>query len=979
MKMTKLSLFLSAASLLGQSQIFAQATWVGADLADWNAPANWTGTAPVNSGTSDLIFNSASNRTSNNGLNNLTVSSLNFSAGSDNTLNGNTITLTGTLTDSTGSWQTINLPMAISGNRTFAVNSGRLIVNGVLSDGPSTGAITKTGGAGLFLGGSNTFTGNGGNTITFFGSGSGRVTLTNTAALPTGALVRFSAGGSGELELQTDTTGNSINFGSGTGNGGTIIANRATSGTNVSHTVGALDLSSVTLTVNKGGNVTGNAVVSFIDVKMSGGNDNNPVTLAGTADITLGSASITSTGISKRLQLDGTSANNLVTGAISDGISGGRVSLIKANSSTWKISGNNVYTGTTTSGGTLIADQPALCDAAEVSITTGAVLILNYSATDVVDSLKLNGVDQPNGVYDASTPGGFIIGTGKIRVAKTSVHIGADSTLWSNAATWLSSGLAAPISGGTSDLTFMSQSNRSSTNDLTNLTASSIYFPVGGRDNTLNGTNVLTLAGDVTVATGNFQTINMPLAISGNRNFLISNGRMTVNGIVSDGPTSGAITKSGSSSLFLGNANTLTGNGGNSLVFSGTGSAGFVVLTNPAGLGAAGKTVRFSAGGSGTLEIQTNTSVNAYNIASGSGNGGTITANRATSGASVSHVFGSLDLSSVTMTVNKGGNVTGTAAVSFTDVKMSGGNDNNPVTLAGSADITIGSASITSTGIAKRLQLDGTSANNVVTGVISDTANATGGTPKVNLIKANSSTWSLQGNNTYTGDTTINAGTLKLDFPCLNDTSTVRVAGILQLNYSGTDVVGALYLGGVLKGPGIYDSGNSSGYISGAGKIQVSVSSAFASWAQTNITAISPAADATTTGDPDGDGVTNLSEFAFKGNPLSGSDNGIIRNFIADSSADVDTDKELILTIAIRKGGAAFSGTPLQLAVAGVTYTIEGSLDLTNFNAGVKEVTPIIPGLPDLSGNPDYEYRSFSLDASNGLIGKGFLRAKVAN
>ncbi len=60
MKAFKLSFLVFAASLLGQSQLFAQATWIGADLANWNVSGNWSGTAPVNGGTSDLIFNSAS-------------------------------------------------------------------------------------------------------------------------------------------------------------------------------------------------------------------------------------------------------------------------------------------------------------------------------------------------------------------------------------------------------------------------------------------------------------------------------------------------------------------------------------------------------------------------------------------------------------------------------------------------------------------------------------------------------------------------------------------------------------------------------------------------------------------------------------------------------------------------------------------------------------------------------------------------------
>ena len=993
MKITNLSFLVFAASLLGHSQLFAQATWIGAGTtgtpALWSVSGNWTGTAPVDNASTSLTFlNSGANSVSTNDRTGLTITGITIPANDgalptpvtikDNTISGNAITLTGTLTDSTGNWQTINLPIAISGAQTFAITSGRLYLNGGLSDGPSTGAITKTGGGWLILGDSNSFSGNGGNSITFSGGGSGRVILTNTAALPTGSLVRFSGSGSGELELQTDTTGNSINFGSGSNHGGTIIANRATSGISVSHTLGSLDLSSVTVTVNKGGNVTGDAAVSFTDVKMTGGNDNNPVKIAGSADITLGSASITANPLTKRLQLDGTSANNLVSGAISDGITGGRVNLIKANTSIWKISGNTNYTGSTTiTGGTLSLDQSVLGNATSVSITSGAVLNLNHAATDVVGALTLGGVLQADGVYDSTNTGGAITGTGKLQVVTTAVHVGADASPWSVPGNWTST---IPVSNGTAPLSFVSQTNRTSTNDLTNFTATAINFFVNGRDNTLNGSNVMTLAGDVNVATGNFQTINMPLAISGNRNFVISTGRLTVNGIISDGPTSGAITKSGGASLYLGGTNTLTGNGGNSLVFSGAGS-GTVVLTNTAALGAAGKVVRFSGAGSGTLELQTDTSVNAYNIASGTSNGGTIVANRATAGTTVSHALGILDLSSVTMTVNKGGNVSGTAAVSFQALNMTGGNDVNPVTLAGNADLTLASASITSTGISKRLKLDGTSANNIVTGVISDTTNATAGA-KVNLIKSNSSTWKLAGNNTYTGDTTVSAGTLELDFACLDDLAAVSIDGVLKLNHSGVDVVGSLVLGGVTMGPGEYGVSNSGGLITGSGKLKVLGSATpFETWAQSNITAINPSANATPAGDPDGDGASNLAEFAFRGNPLGGSDKGVVTSFTADSS-DVDTAKELILTIAIRKGSAAaFSGTPLQLAVvgSGVTYTVEGSANLSSFTAAVSEVTPITTGLPDLSADPDYEYRSFSLDSSNGLAGKGFLRAKVEN
>jgi autotransporter-associated beta strand protein len=131
--------------------------------------------------------------------------------------------------------------------------------------------------------------------------------------------------------------------------------------------------------------------------------------------------------------------------------------------------------------------------------------------------------------------------------------------------------------------------------------------------------------------------------------------------------------------------------------------------------------------------------------------------------------------------------------------------------------------------------------------------------------------------------------------------------------------------------------------------------------------------------DPDSDGNNNLAEFAFNGNPLSGSDNGKIFLLTEDSDADVDTTKELILTIAVRSGTPAFAGSPTPSAVHptdGLTYSIEGSMDLNGFPASVTVVpTAVTTGLP--AAGAGYEYRSFSLDGSNDLSSKGFLRAKV--
>ncbi|MES2920357.1 MAG: autotransporter-associated beta strand repeat-containing protein [Verrucomicrobiota bacterium] len=161
------------------------------------------------------------------------------------------------------------------------------------------------------------------------------------------------------------------------------------------------------------------------------------------------------------------------------------------------------------------------------------------------------------------------------------------------------------------------------------------------------------------------------------------------------------------------------------------------------------------------------------------------------------------------------------------------------------------------------------------------------------------------------------------------------------------------------------------------------IGSPYGDWAAANITNIDPLADPTPAGDPDKDGTTNLAEFAFNGDPLDGSDNGQVYMLTVDSDyvGDPSSANELVLTVAVRTGTTAFAGTPsptANQAADGITYTIEGSTTLGGFNTLVNVVpTPVTTNLPAVGAG--YEYRSFSLDGSNGLPGKGFLRAKAAN
>ncbi len=251
------------------------------------------------------------------------------------------------------------------------------------------------------------------------------------------------------------------------------------------------------------------------------------------------------------------------------------------------------------------------------------------------------------------------------------------------------------------------------------------------------------------------------------------------------------------------------------------------------------------------------------------------------------------------------------------------------------------------------------------------------GTGTGNLVKTGPGSLELTGTNTYNGSTSVNEGTLVLTSgSSLSDTAPLIIAGdaVLHLPNEGTDIVGELVIGVLNNGAplpgGLYDSGNTNGAITGLGKIQVigSLATPFEDWISTNYPDL---AENEPSDDPDGDGVPNLLEFAINGDPSDGSDNGL--------GASLIEDNRLKLVIAVRDG-AAFNGGATA-TVDGVTYTVEGSLDL-NFpgsavsSTGPSSTAPAATGLPALTGT-DWEYHVFTLDASVGLPGKGFLRLNL--
>lgn len=153
------------------------------------------------------------------------------------------------------------------------------------------------------------------------------------------------------------------------------------------------------------------------------------------------------------------------------------------------------------------------------------------------------------------------------------------------------------------------------------------------------------------------------------------------------------------------------------------------------------------------------------------------------------------------------------------------------------------------------------------------------------------------------------------------------------------------------------------------------VENPYAAWALAAGLDGSPGRETDPGADPDQDGVTNFSEFAFGSSPLSASSRSLAGFVIADSTSDAQN--ELLLTVAVR-AGASFSGSPSPAAnIDGINYQIQGSASLSSFTEIVEGplAAPVLPAALPATAPAGYEYQTFRLSGSNGLPSRGFLRA----
>lgn len=687
-----------------------------------------------------------------------------------------TLTLSGTSSNYTGGTTISDGTLSISSDSNLGATPGSATPgNVILNGGKLNTSVTMTlnSNRGIAVGpasgnGTGTLDPSAGTTLTYGGiianngSGTGGLTKTNT----TGTLVLSGANTySGDTTISGGTLqlGNVAAIPSGSGKGNLALASGST-----------LDLNNLSPTVNG----------------LSG----------------LGTVTNSATG-SATFSVGGNDASSLFAGAIQDG--NGTVSLTKTGNGKLTLSGTNTYSGDTTISSGIL--EISVATALPSGLGKGNV-ILN-GTLDIDSNLTINGLsgsgtistDTTSGVIltagandQTSTFAGNItngtgtvgltkIGTGKLTLSGNNNYSGlttiSTGTLAMGSATGLSSASTLTISGpGFLDINGfnVAMDGLLGTGTITNNGSSNAILTAGaaGGSTTFGGviadgskaisltksgagtltlTGINTYSGATTITNGTISVAN--IGIGGNL------GTATIPIILGDGSNKGTLSYTGNSDLTYTRGFTVNEGGGE----INTTAVGKTLTLQSAGITTAGT---FTVSGAGNAIVQSVIS----------GIGGLTKAN-----------IGSMMLSSVNTYSGDTTISTGTLQVTNAAAIPSGTGKGN-VAVNGTSVLDMNNLSITLNGLSGSgiitnsqgspvtLTLGGNNSGGDFTGVIED------GMGTTSLVKTGWGTQTLSGTNTYSGNTTISAGTLRfgnataLPSGAAKGMLTVSSTGILDLN-----------------------------------------------------------------------------------------------------------------------------------------------------------------------------------------------------
>jgi autotransporter-associated beta strand protein len=561
-----------------------------------------------------------------------------------------------------------------------------------------------------------------------------------------------------------------------------------------------------TLTAETATNFWAGDLVSF--------NDAYDVTpgVGGSTPVSVSTIDISAANVSPGSTTFNNSAVNYTVGSSGGfGIAAG--TLAKSGSGSLRLSTANTYAGgSTLNAGTLVIDNAS-------AIGTGA-LTINGGTLNAVASTTLSTNNAVNVAGDFAFTGSadLNLGTGSVTLS------GGTRAIAVNAGT-LTVGRITNAGGGltkTGAGTLQVNPTAGNSSLAGTLTVSAGTVGIGLNDFTVTGlagtgtiqngsaTNrwfFVNTTGGSSVFDGSFQdggTGRLGLNVNGG-NTLTVNGavnltdRITVNGATTKLVLNGASTSTTAASVFLE-------------------VGGALELRNATAL-AAGTLINLNGQQTASVLYATDGGDNAYQFGGSSGSTLNVTLDRATPGASVTHNMSTPTLGGglggtggspsgpFNFNLIKGANVSGTATASFDRFNLGGGGGGQTIiNPAAGVVVTIGTVTKSNNNTEQALNLGGVTTGNSITGAITDGAATVG--LKINLIKSNTSTWTLLGDSTYSGGTAVTGGTLLVN----NVSGSGTGAGAVNVSTGGTLGGSGTIAGAVtIASDGILSPGNSPG------------------------------------------------------------------------------------------------------------------------------------------------------------------------